>query len=285
MSVLTDADRRYLLERLRQEAGLAIAPDQSYLLDFRLQPLLRKHGLASVAALVSRLRMGGSPALVQEMVDALCTNETSFFRNEEAFDALSRDIIPALAATRRTSRALTIWCAACSSGQEVWSVAMLLRDRLTELRDWRIKILATDVSQAMVERTSAARYSDQELGRGLPERLRTTYFIRQGASWEVRPELRAMVEVRRANLLDPRLSIGQVDLVLVRNVLIYFDGEGKRRALDLIHRSLVPDGRVLVGAGEQLLDPRFEAQQIGRAFAYVRRSGAGQQAAHAVTGG
>lgn len=285
MSALSEPDRRYLLDRLRQDAGLAIAPDQHYLLDFRLQPVLRKHALASVTALVARLRMGGGPGLAQDLVDALCTNETSFFRNEEAFDALARDVIPALTATRRTSRALTIWCAACSSGQEVWSVAMLLRDRLTELREWRVKILATDVSQAMVDRTQSARYSDQELGRGLPERLRTTYFVRQGGSWEVRPELRAMVEVRRANLLDPRLSVGQVDLVLLRNVLIYFDGDGKRRALDLIHRSLVTDGRLLVGAGEQLLDNRFDVQQVGRAFVYVRRAGGPAAAAHAVTGG
>jgi chemotaxis protein methyltransferase CheR len=267
-----DADRRYLLDRLRQEAGLAIEPAQAYLLDFRLQPLLRRHGLPSVAALVARLRLGGA-GLGQEVVDALCTNETSFFRNEEVFDTLASSVLPGLVEARRATRALTIWCAACSSGQEVWSVAMTIRDRVPALRDWRLRILATDVSQAMVDRTRAAEYTDAELARGLPERLRNTYFVRRGAAWQVRAELQAIVEVRRANLLDPRLEVGTVDLALLRNVLIYFDPDGKRRVFDLMIRSLASDGRLLIGAGEQLLDPRFAGQQVGATFVYGRAPG------------
>ena len=268
---LSEVDRRYLLDRLRLEAGLALTPDQAYMLDIRLGPVLRRHQLSSPAALVSQLRLRTNPALAQDVIDAFCTNETSFFRNEEVFDVLGKDVLPGLIAARRAARALTIWCAACSSGQEVWSVAILLRDRLPELREWRVKLLATDISQAMVARTRAGVYSEQEVSRGLPERLRATYFQRQAAGWEVRADLRGLVEVRRASLLDPQLAAGSVDLILLRNVLIYFDADGKRRALEIARETLAADGALVVGAGEQVIDPNFEARSRGAAFVYTRR--------------
>lgn len=270
-STLSEDDRRYLTDRLRLDAGIALSPEQAYMLDLRLAPVVRKHGLASPAALVSQLKMKVNAALAQDVIDAFCTNETSFFRNEEVFEALAGDVLPALMAARKTSRALTIWCAASSSGQEVWSVAILLRDRFPELREWKVKILATDVSQAMVTRTRAGVYSEQELGRGMPDRLRSTYFQRHAGGWEVRPDLRSLVEARRANLLAPQLVAGSVDLVLLRNVLIYFDADGKRAALGVVHTALASDGAFLVGAGEQVRDPRFAVRTRGAAFVYLRQ--------------
>jgi chemotaxis protein methyltransferase CheR len=180
-------------------------------------------------------------------------------------------VLPELAARRNARRTLAIWCAACSTGQEVWSTAITIRERVDDLQGWTIRILATDVSQAMVERTRAATYTDQELARGMPARLRSRYFTRAGDRWQARADLRAMVEVTRANLLDPAPSARRFDLILVRNVLIYFDAAGKRRALDAIHGALAPDGALLIGTGENLTDPRYEPRTSGRTVVYRPR--------------
>jgi len=267
---LRPEDRRFLVDLIRREAGLALDDAEQHLIDNRLAIVAARHRLAA-GQLVARLRFNNVPDLQHEVIDALCTHETSFFRDGHPFDALATAVLPELAAARRARRALTIWCAACSTGQEVWSTAITIRERVDDLQGWTIRILATDVSQAMVERTRAATYTDAELARGMPARWRSRYFTPAGDRWQVRADLRAMVEVTRANLLDPAPSARRFDLILVRNVLIYFDAAGKRRALDAIHGALAPDGALLIGTGENLTDARYEARASGRTVVYRPR--------------
>lgn len=271
---ISTTDRQFLVELMRRNAGVALEAGQEHLIANRLAIVAARRKLANPAALIAQLRFGKDPALLHDTIDALCTHETSFFRDVHPFDALAEQILPALAARRRQQRTLRVWCAACSSGQEVWSTAITVRERVDDLQGWTVRILATDVSQAMVERTRAATYTDAELARGMSERLRTRYFVRQGDLWQARPDLRAMVEVARANLLEPPPTADRYDLILVRNVLIYFDADGKRRVLDRLHASLAPDGALMIGTGENLIDPRYEARTFGRTIVYSPRGAA-----------
>ena len=264
-------DRRFLVELMRRHAGLAMDDAEQHLIDNRLAIVAARQRLPDAGPLVARLRFNNDPALLHEVIDALCTHETSFFRDGHPFDALATAILPELAARRRDRRTLTVWCAACSTGQEVWSTAITIRERVDDLQGWTVKILATDVSQAMVDRTRAGTYTDQELARGMPERWKTRYFVRAGDRWQARADLRAMVEVTRANLLDPAPSARRFDLIMARNVLIYFDAAGKRRAMDAIFGAQAPDGVLLVGTGENLIDPRYEARTSGRTVLYRPR--------------
>lgn len=270
MPLLAD-DIAYLLALARDRAALAIEPGQEYLLSCRLAGVANQHKLPSVEALVAKLRMGRAEALAQDTIDALTTNETSFFRDIHPYDALATQILPDLMTRRRAARQLTIWCAACSSGQEPYSIAMTIRERVPELLTWRLRIIATDVSQAMVDRTRAGAYSQAEINRGLPARMLTKYLTQQGTEWQMRPELRGMLEVQRTNLVDAQPMTG-CDLVLLRNVLIYFDAAGKRRVLDRVTRALAPDGLLLVGVSETLFDDRYDFRVVGRTYVYSPRS-------------
>lgn len=263
-------DRRYIVELMRRQAGLAMDDAAQHLIDNRIAIVASRHRQAD-AELVARLRFNNDPGLLHEVIDALCTHETSFFRDGHPFDTLATVVLPELAALRRDRRTLTVWCAACSTGQEVWSTAITIRERVDDLQGWTIRMLATDVSQAMVDRTRAATYTDQELARGMPERWKARYFTRAGDRWQARADLRAMVEVTRANLLDPAPSARRFDLIMARNVLIYFDAAGKRRAMDAIFGAQAPDGALLVGTGENLIDPRYEPRASGRTVVYRPR--------------
>lgn len=267
---LRPEDRRYIVELIRRQAGLAMDDAAQHLIDNRIAIVAARHRQAG-AELVTRLRFNNDPALLHEVIDALCTHETSFFRDGHPFDTLATGVLPELAARRRDRRTLTVWCAACSTGQEVWSTAITIRERVDDLQGWTIRILATDVSQAMVDRTRAGTYTDQELARGMPERWKSRYFTRAGDRWQARADLRAMVEVTRANLLDPVPTARRFDLIMARNVLIYFDAAGKRRAMDAIFSAQAPDGVLLVGTGENLIDPRYEARTSGRTVVYRPR--------------
>lgn len=242
----------HFLRLVRTRSGLVLTADKAYLIHSRLAPVARAAGLADVPALLARLRAGAPEALARACVDAMATHESFFFRDGAPFRRLEQ-ALPELAEARRASRTLRIWCAACSSGQEPYSVAMLLAEAGVLLAGWRIEILATDMSEAIVERARAGLYSDFEARRGLSEDRLRRWFQPEGDGWRVAPELRRMVTFRAHNLLDGPAGPGPFDVVFCRNVLIYFDVERKRAVLERIARVLAPDGLLFLGSAETVI--------------------------------
>jgi chemotaxis protein methyltransferase CheR len=248
------ADHDFVREFMRQRAGNVLGPDKDYLIDSRLRILADQRGLPDVASLVGRLRVSPDHALATDVIDALTTHETYFFRDMNPFEAL-RDLgLPALMEARRRDRTLRIWCAACSTGQEPYSLAMLLRENLPELLAWDVSILATDVSTHAIAFAREGVYGDGEMRRGLPEALRAAWFRPvDGGRWRVDDRVRRMVTFRVANLLEDPSVLGTFDLVLMRNVLIYFDESTRTRILRDVRRVLNPGGLLLLGGSEATL--------------------------------
>jgi len=266
----------YLREMIHRESAIVLDLDKEYLVESRLAPIARREGLASVADLVQRLVTKPVGSLRAQVVDAMTTNETSFFRDVHPWQTLRAQIIPDLLAARAKTRTLNIWCAACSSGQEPYSLAMLLRDEFPELAsDWNIRIVATDLSSTMVDRCLAGTFSQLEVNRGLTEAQLQRHFTRSGSGWQISDDVRRMVEVHAANLAVPSSipRMGGIDLVLLRNVLIYFDEVSKERILSSIHRQMKGDGYLMLGSSEVSTGKStgFERCRSGRTI-YFRRA-------------
>lgn len=238
---------------LEKQAGIVLEPGKEYLVEARLAPVAREHGLASVGALLQHLRFNPPGRAHWQAVEALTTNETSFFRDEHPFNALREVVLPDLLARRASSRCLNIWCAAASTGQEPYSLAMLLRDSFPQLLNWNLSFIATDLSEAALGRAREGRFNAAEIARGLPPVFRQRYFHQDGDGLRVRDEVRRMVAFRPMNLVGPWPNMPELDLVLLRNVLIYFNVETKRNILQKVHRYLRPDGCLLLGAAESTL--------------------------------
>lgn len=235
---------------LHAGSGLVVGPDKQYLLETRLAPILRQHGMRDLDTLAVRLRgsLGGRTALEFQVIEAMTTNESFFFRDDKPFAHVRTSALPRLHASRPAGARLRIWSAAASSGQEAYSLAMLLAGRSVE-------ILGTDLSRAQLARARAGLYSQFEVQRGLPMQYLDKYFTREGAHWRVSEAIRAMVSFRERNLLtDPR-PLGMFDLVFCRNVLIYFDQPTRKRVLDGIARQMAPDGLLYLGAAERMIGP------------------------------
>jgi chemotaxis protein methyltransferase CheR len=224
---VTPPDYDFLRQVLKQRSGLALSADKHYFLESRLLPLARQAGLNGLGELVLALKTGRDTALLAAVVEAMTTNESFFFRDKTPFEHFRRVIMPALLAARWQSRALRIWCAAAASGQEPYSIAMCLREMARAIAGWRIEILATDLSGAVLDRARQGLYSQFEVQRGLPIKLLVKYFTQVGELWQIAPEVRAMVKYRRFNLLTDFASLGTFDVILCRNVLIYFDQDTK----------------------------------------------------------
>jgi chemotaxis protein methyltransferase CheR len=234
----------------------------------------RGEGCASLQDLVARLRTQPTNGLHQKVIEAMTTNETSFFRDFHPFEALRKTIVPELMAKREKERKLNFWCAASSSGQEPYTVAMVLREHFPSLANWTVRFLATDLSMEMVERARVGRYSQLEVNRGVPAPLLVKYFQRLGVEWQVKDELREMIDFRQLNLVDSWPSMSEFDLVFIRNVLIYFDVPTKRAILAKVRRLLRPDGYLFLGAAETTLniDEGFERIQFEKAGCYRLRT-------------
>jgi chemotaxis protein methyltransferase CheR len=255
-------DYEYLRKLLKDQSGLDLSADKQYLIESRLLPLARKAGLADIGELVQKLK-GGSSAVVGQVVDAMTTNETFFFRDRVPFDHVRDSIVPALLDARASQKRIRVWCAAASSGQEPYSLAMCFKEmcfkemRFKEigasLAGWRIDILATDISAEVLEKAKAGVYSQFEVQRGLPIQLLIKYFAQVGDCWQLSPEIRAMVQFRPFNLLNDFASLGTFDLVFCRNVLIYFDQETKVGVLERLARLLERDGFLVLGAAETVV--------------------------------
>jgi chemotaxis protein methyltransferase CheR len=245
-------DYEYLRKLLKERSGLDLSADKQYLIESRLLPLARKAGLSGIPELVQKLQ-GGSSALITSVVEAMTTNETFFFRDKVPFDHFRDTIMPEILKARASRRSVRIWCAAGSTGQEPYSLAMTLKEMGAALTGWRVEIIATDLSQEVLEKAKAGVYSQFEVQRGLPIQMLMKYFKQSGETWQVNPELRAMIQHRQLNLLQDFSHLGTFDVIFCRNVLIYFDQETKINIFNRLARQIEPDGFMVLGAAETVV--------------------------------
>jgi chemotaxis protein methyltransferase CheR len=245
-------DYEFLCKFLKDRSGLALAPEKEYLVDSRLLPVARRHGCKSVTELIQLLNAPGAEALKIEVTEAMMNNESFFFRDRIPFDRLRDTVLPALLKSRAGRKQVRIWCAAASTGQEPYSIAMLLAER-DDLADWRIEILASDISNDALDRAKAGLYSQFEVQRGLPIQSLMQHFAQEGEQWRIGKKLRERVEFRQVNLLSDFSRLGTFDVVFCRNVLIYFDRDTKLGVLERIGKVLAPDGYLILGAAETMV--------------------------------
>lgn len=250
---MTEADFTFLRLLLQQRSGLSLTADKHYLAESRLGILCRRRDIADITTLVSRLRLGRDRALENAVVDAMTTNETLFFRDRTPFDLFRDVILPERLTANAATRSLRIWCAAVSSGQEAYSLAMLLDEAAGRLAGWKIEIVGTDISAEILEKARSGLYSQFEIQRGLPIQMLLKHFEQRGDKWQVSQQLRRMVEFRPHNLLERNDHFGRFDVIFCRNVLIYFDVATKAKVLELLAPRLVPDGTLVLGAAETVL--------------------------------
>lgn len=251
--ILTPPDIELLSGIVAEYSGNMIAPRQAYMLEKQLAPIAKSNGLADVPALVQEVRRSKNPNLSTQIAEAVTVNETSFFRDAHPFEALKKKIIPDLVAANQSRREIRIWCAACASGQEPYTLAMVIRENFPQLSNWNIKIIATDISNEMLDKCRSGEYSQLEVNRGLPARTLVRFFDRSGSQWRAKPELRNMIEFSRLNLTSPFASLGQFDIVFIRNVLIYFDKPTKQDILTRVRGVLRPDSYLFIGSVESTI--------------------------------
>ncbi len=249
---MTPDSFNFLAGLVKQRSGIVLTADKGYMLETRLAPMLRRDGIAGLDALAMRLRAPGAATLAAEVVEALTTNESSFFRDGKPFDHLKK-LLPKLAAARPAGHVIRIWSAACSSGQEAYSIAMTAAELGAAMGGKRVEILGTDLSREMLDRAQEAVFTQFEVQRGLPVQMLVKHFVQDGSRWRVKPELRAMARFQPFNLLDDPRGLGRFDIIFCRNVLIYFDAPTKSRVLGMLASLLPPDGVVYLGGAETVL--------------------------------
>jgi chemotaxis protein methyltransferase CheR len=249
---VTPPDYEYLRKLLKDSSGLDLSADKQYLIESRLLPLSRKAGLAGISELVQKMK-GGAASLVAQVVEAMTTNETFFFRDKVPFDHFRDSIMPEILQARAGRKSIRIWCAAGSTGQEPYSLAMCLKEMSAALAGWRVEIIATDISQEVLEKSKAGIYSQFEVQRGLPIQLLVKYFKQTGEFWQINPDIRAMVQHRQLNLLHDFSQLGVFDVIFCRNVLIYFDQDTKINIFNRLAKATEPDGFLVLGAAETVV--------------------------------
>lgn len=247
---MTPAEFGFLIRFLKERSGLVISEDKRYLVDSRLGPVARKAGIGTLGELVTRLMRGTDAALAQTVIEAMTTNESFFFRDGTPFTQFTDVILPQLTPARAARKRLRIWCAACSTGQEPYSLAMLLDERAAQFPGWTFEIVATDLSSEVLERAKAGLFTQFEVQRGLPIKLLLKHFTQEGDQWRIAKKLRDAVQFRTLNLLRDFGPLGTFDVVFCRNVLIYFDEATKSEVLRRIGKQTASDGYLLLGAAE-----------------------------------
>jgi chemotaxis protein methyltransferase CheR len=250
---VTPADYDYLRKLLKERSGLVLSADKQYLVESRLLPLARKIGAPHLSDLVMKLKAPGAEPLIVDVVEAMTTNESFFFRDKIPFEHFRDYMLPSLLKARAARRSLRIWCAAASTGQEPYSLAMILKEMAVQLAGWRFEIIATDLSNEVLEKARAGLYSQFEVQRGLPIQFLMKYFTQAGETWQIAPEIRAMVQYRPLNLLADFTHLGSFDIVFCRNVLIYFDQPTKIGVLERLARMTEQDGYLVLGAAETVV--------------------------------
>ena len=249
---MTPPDYEYLRKLLKDHSGLDLSADKQYLIESRLLPLSRKAGLSGISELVQKMK-GGSASQVAQVVEAMTTNETFFFRDKVPFDHFRETIMPESCRRARPARAIRIWCAAGSTGQEPYSLAMCLKEMAAALAGWRVEIIATDLSQEVLEKSKSGIYSQFEVQRGLPIQMLVKYFKQTGEFWQINADIRAMVQHRQLNLLHDFSQLGTFDVIFCRNVLIYFDQDTKINIFNRLAKATEPDGFLVLGAAETVV--------------------------------
>jgi chemotaxis protein methyltransferase CheR len=269
--LLSVENYRYLQQEIYRESGIVLDEDKHYLVESRLTPVARNAKLANLDDLCARLRTKACPNLSQQVMEALTTNETLFFRDVAPFEALRTRVLPELMEERPATRALRIWSAAASSGQEAYSIAMLLHEM--GLQNRPVEILGTDISAQILERAREAKYVQFEVNRGLPVTYLLKYFERVNLDWKLKDQVRRMVSFRRFDLRQPMAGLGRFDIIFCRNVLIYFDAKTKGRILNQIWTGLQPGGYLLLGGAETVLNlqERFERVAVAGTAVYRKR--------------
>jgi chemotaxis protein methyltransferase CheR len=251
---MTAQDFEFVCRLVRDRSAIVLEPGKEYLVEGRLNPLARQLGLGSISGLVGQLRANPDNGLAGRVVEAMATTETTFFRDHHPFETLRTAVLPDLIRQRGDERRLDVWCAACSTGQEPYSLAILLREHFPNLAGWQVNILATDLSGEALGRARDGRYTQFEVNRGLPAALLVKYFRQHGAVWELSEDVRKAVEFRELNLARPWPPLPRMDVILLRNVMIYFDLETKKAILDRAARLLRPGGYLLLGGAETTLN-------------------------------
>ena len=249
---MTPLDYEYLRKLLKERSGLDLSADKQYLIESRLLPLSRKTGLSGISELVQKMK-SGSTAIIGQVVEAMTTNETFFFRDKVPFDHFRDSIMPEILKARAGRKSIRIWCAAGSTGQEAYSLAMCLKDMGAAMAGWRIEIIATDLSQEVLEKSKAGIYSQFEVQRGLPIQMLVKYFKQIGEMWQVNADIRAMIHHRQLNLLHDFSQLGAFDVIFCRNVLIYFDQDTKINIFNRLAKTTEPDGFLVLGAAETVV--------------------------------
>jgi len=247
---MNGSDYEFIRALLKQRSGLMLTADKEYLVESRLMPVAQRHRIPDLCQLTQRLRGDADETLTADVVEAMTTNETFFFRDRIPFEQIRDFVLPSLMAAREHTRRIRIWCAAASSGQEPYSLAMGIREMAPALKDYCIEILATDLSNDVLEKAKAGIYSQFEVQRGLPIQLLLKYFTQVGEMWQIAPQIRSMVQFRNLNLLSDFSRLGRFDLIVCRNVLIYFDQLTKTDVLNRLARTIAPDGFLVLGAAE-----------------------------------
>jgi chemotaxis protein methyltransferase CheR len=253
-AAMTEQDFDYIQKLLKEKCALVLDSDKQYLVATRLKPIVKQLKLESITELVGVLRKHPNNGLSTQVIEAMMTTETSFFRDHHPFETLRKTVLPELIERRRQERSLTIWCAASSTGQEPYSLALLIREHFPELAAWNIKLLASDLSGEVLERATVGRYNQIEVNRGLPAALLVKYFEQEGTSWQLQAKVRAMVKFQKLNLAQPWPFLPRMDLVLLRNVMIYFDVQTKKSILSQVSRLLRTDGYLVLGGAETTIN-------------------------------
>ncbi len=246
-------DFEYFATTLKQRSGLILSQDKAYLLESRLMPVARKWNLKGLDELAASLRTKRDESMLRDVTEAMTTNESSFFRDQKPFDQFKQVVLPKLLETRASRRSIRIWSAASSSGQEAYSLAMIMAEMGARLSGWKIEIVGTDLSSEMVERSRSGIYSQFEVQRGMPVTLLVKYFTQQAEKWQINQQIRDMVTFREMNLLTDFGPIGSFDVVFCRNVLIYFDMPTKSKVLESVVRVMQADGVLYLGGAETVL--------------------------------
>jgi chemotaxis protein methyltransferase CheR len=267
---ISDTDFSFVRDLVYQQAAIVLEKEKTYLVEARLSPLARRHGFPSLTEMITQIRSQPNNGLRWSAVEAMTTNETSFFRDVHPFELLKKHVLPELIKRRATLRQLNIWCAAASSGQEPYTILLLLRENFPELLNWKLTFIATDISKEMLDRCREGCFSQLEVNRGLPAPLLIKYFQKIGTEWQIKEDLRRMVDFRQLNLAQSWPPFPAMDIIFMRNVLIYFDIETKKTILARVRKTLKPDGYLFLGGAETTLnlDDSFKRVQIDKTAYY-----------------
>ena len=275
---MTPADFELYRDLLKTSSGLSLTPEKTYLLESRLQPLAQKNGYDTLDAMTNHLRQTRDAALHAQVVEAMTTNETLFFRDERPFRQFRTTILPELIKRRHDRKHLRIWSAACSTGQEAYSLAMILDEEKLKMPGWKIDIIGTDIAEGPLQIARNGLYNQFEVQRGLPIQMAVKYFEKNGEKWQIKPEIRQMVRFQKFNLLHNPEALGKFDIIFCRNVLIYFDKPTKAGVLRMLSRTIPADGYVFLGAAETALGLCHDLEYIPEFTGLFRRMNSPAQA-------